>query len=45
VDALPSSTNALNLNQTLTLLGISLPIHIPLTLGSGSLGVVINLLN
>jgi RNA polymerase sigma factor (sigma-70 family) len=45
IDALPSGTNTLQLSQTLTLLGISLPIKIPLSLNTGALGIVVNLLN
>jgi RNA polymerase sigma factor (sigma-70 family) len=45
IDALPTGVGSLNVSQTLTLLGISLPINIPLSLNTGGLGVVINLLN
>jgi RNA polymerase sigma factor (sigma-70 family) len=45
IDALPTTTGTLNLTQTLTLLGISLPIKLPLTLNTGPLGVVVHLLN
>ncbi len=45
INALPAGVNTLNLQQTLTLLGITLPINIPLTLNTGGLGVVIHLLN
>jgi hypothetical protein len=44
IDALPSSVGALNLSQTLTLLGIPI-LSMPLSLNTGPLGVVINLLN
>jgi RNA polymerase sigma factor (sigma-70 family) len=44
VTALPSGS-ALDLSQTLTLLGISLPLTIPLTLDSGAVGTVVKLLN
>jgi RNA polymerase sigma factor (sigma-70 family) len=45
IDALPTTTGALNVTQTLTLLGISLPINLPLTLNTGPLGIVVHLLN
>jgi RNA polymerase sigma factor (sigma-70 family) len=45
VNALPRGVTTLNLSQTLTLLGVSLPITIPLTVDTGPLGVVITLLN
>jgi RNA polymerase sigma factor (sigma-70 family) len=45
IDALPTTTGTLNVSQTLTLLGITLPIKLPLTLDTGPLGVVIHLLN
>jgi RNA polymerase sigma factor (sigma-70 family) len=45
IDALPSGTNTLQLSQTLSLLGITLPIKIPLSLNTGALGIVVNLLN
>lgn len=46
VTALPSGSGPLNLSQTLTVLGIKLPITIPLKLDTGGvLGVVVNLLN
>jgi hypothetical protein len=45
IDALPAGTRTLQLSQTLTLLGVSLPIKIPLSLNSGPLGIVVNLLN
>jgi RNA polymerase sigma factor (sigma-70 family) len=45
VDALPTTTGTLNVSQTLTLLGISLPIKLPLTLNTGPLGIVVHLLN
>ena len=45
IDALPAGTGTLQLSQTLTLLGISLPIKIPLSLSTGALGIVVNLLN
>jgi hypothetical protein len=46
VTALPSDAGTLQLSQTLTLLGISLPINIPLSLNTGSLGgLVVQLLN
>ena len=44
VTALPSGS-ALDLSQTLTLLGISLPLTIPLSLDSGAVGTVVKLLN
>jgi RNA polymerase sigma factor (sigma-70 family) len=45
IDALPASTGTLQLSQTLVkLLGI-LPIRIPLTLNTGALGIVVDLLN
>jgi RNA polymerase sigma factor (sigma-70 family) len=45
IDALPTTTGTLNVSQTLTLLGISLPITLPLTLNTGPLGIVVHLLN
>jgi RNA polymerase sigma factor (sigma-70 family) len=45
IDALPAGTSTLQLSQTLTLLGVSLPIKIPLSLNTGALGIVVNLLN
>ena len=45
IDALPASVKTLNLQQALTLLGISRPITFPLTLDTGGVGVVITLLN
>ncbi len=45
INALPAGVNTLNLQQTLTLLGVTLPIDIPLTLDTGGLGLVIHLLN
>jgi hypothetical protein len=46
VTALPSGSGPLNLSQTLTVLGIKLPINIPLKLNTGGLlGTVVNLLN
>ncbi|HEX4058407.1 MAG TPA: sigma-70 family RNA polymerase sigma factor [Galbitalea sp.] len=44
VTALPSGS-ALQLSQTLTLLGITLPLTIPLSLDTGPVGTVIKLLN
>jgi RNA polymerase sigma factor (sigma-70 family) len=44
VTAFPTGS-ALQLSQTLTLLGISLPLTIPLSLDSGAVGTVIKLLN
>ena len=45
IDALPAGVGALSLTQKLTVLGITLPINIPLTLDTGGLSVVIHLLN
>ena len=45
IDALPTTTGTLNVSQTLTVLGISLPIKLPLTLNTGPLGIVVHLLN
>jgi RNA polymerase sigma factor (sigma-70 family) len=45
IDALPTTTGTLNLTQTLTVLGIALPITLPLTLNTGPLGIVVHLLN
>jgi hypothetical protein len=45
IDALPTTTGALNVTQTLTLLGITLPINLPLSLDTGPLGIVVHLLN
>jgi RNA polymerase sigma factor (sigma-70 family) len=45
IDALPTTTGTLNVTQTLTLLGITLPIKLPLTLNTGPLGIVVHLLN
>jgi RNA polymerase sigma factor (sigma-70 family) len=44
IDALPKDA-VLQLSQKLTVLGITLPINIPLSLNTGALGVVIKLLN
>jgi RNA polymerase sigma factor (sigma-70 family) len=44
VDALPRNT-VLSLSQQLIVLGIVLPIKIPLTIDTGGLGVVVHLLN
>jgi RNA polymerase sigma factor (sigma-70 family) len=45
IDALPTSTGVLSVVQNLTVLGISLPINLPLTLNTGPLGIVVHLLN
>ena len=45
IDALPTTTGALSVVQNLTVLGISLPITLPLTLNTGPLGIVVHLLN
>jgi hypothetical protein len=45
VTALPAGTGTLQLQQRLKLLGIEVPINIPLTLNTGALGIVIRLLN
>jgi RNA polymerase sigma factor (sigma-70 family) len=44
VMAVPAGST-LKLSQTLTVLGISLPLDIPLSLSAGSLGVIVQLLN
>jgi RNA polymerase sigma factor (sigma-70 family) len=45
IDALPTSSGPLQLSQTLVkILGV-LPIRIPLSLNTGALGIVVNLLN
>jgi hypothetical protein len=43
IDALPTTVTSLNLSQRLTVQGVSLPISVPLSLSTSSLGV--NLLN
>ncbi|MCU1469646.1 MAG: sigma-70 family polymerase sigma factor [Glaciihabitans sp.] len=45
VTALPAGTGTLQLQQRLRVLGIELPINIPLTLNTAALGIVIQLLN
>ena len=46
VTALPSSTGALQLSQALTVLGVKLPINIPLSIDTGGLGsLVVKLLD
>jgi hypothetical protein len=45
INALPAGVGTLNLKQTLTVLGVSVPINLPLTLNTGPLGVVVKLLN
>jgi RNA polymerase sigma factor (sigma-70 family) len=46
ITALPANSGPLDLSQTLTLLGIKLPINIPLSVNTGGLlGVVVKLLN
>jgi hypothetical protein len=44
VDALPQGS-ALSLTQHLTVLGVAVPLNIPLTINTGALGIVIHLLN
>jgi RNA polymerase sigma factor (sigma-70 family) len=45
ITALPTGSGPLQLSQTLSLLGIKLPINIPLSINSGVLGIVVKLLN
>ena len=45
VTTLPAGTGTLQLQQRLKVLGIELPINIPLTLNTAGLGIVIQLLN
>jgi RNA polymerase sigma factor (sigma-70 family) len=45
ITALPAGTKTVQLKQHLVLLGIEVPINIPLTLSTGALGVVVQLLN
>ena len=45
ITALPEGTGPITLTQRLTILGVSLPIDIPLALLSDSLGVTVELLN
>ena len=45
VTALPEGLDTLQLRQRLKLLGVELPIDLPLTLDTGPLGIVIKLLN
>ena len=45
VTALPQGLGTLQLQQRLKVLGIEVPINIPLTLNTGALGIIIQLLN
>lgn len=45
IDALPKDSGVLQLTQKLTVLGITLPINIPLSLNTSILGITIHLLN
>ena len=45
ITALPEGIGPVTLKQNLTILGITLPIDIPLTLLSDTLGIMIELLN
>jgi hypothetical protein len=45
IDALPKDSGVLQLTQKLTVLGITLPINIPLSLNTSILGLTIHLLN
>ena len=45
IDALPKDSGVLQLTQKLTVLGITLPINIPLSLNTSVLGITIHLLN